>query len=143
MAKILIVDDLEDPRFAAAHLLEHDGHEVQVAASGMAALEAVRQSHVDKIPFALILLDIALQDIDGYTLAEIIRVLERPQLNLKPSKIAFFTAYSRSLVNNDMMRKAGVNVCWDKCDVSPRLPQLVRDCLAGDCGEEAGGEGFV
>lgn len=64
MATILVVDDRPDSRYATVRALEVAGHDVRQTASGRDALRLARlRPH-------LIVLDIALQDMDGFGLCE-------------------------------------------------------------------------
>ena len=63
--KILIVEDDENLRIALCDNLEDEGYSVRTAADGESALAAVKESAFD-----LIILDIMLPDIDGYTLCK-------------------------------------------------------------------------
>lgn len=64
MATILVVDDRPDARYATVRTLEAAGHDVRQTGSGRDALRLARlQPH-------LIVLDIALQDMDGFGLCE-------------------------------------------------------------------------
>lgn len=72
--RILIVEDHDDTRMILHRLLTRRSHQVQVAANGEEAL-LVAESH----PFDLLLCDIGLPDIDGYSLLREIHKL-RPGL---------------------------------------------------------------
>ena len=62
MATILVVDDRPDARYATVRVLEAAGHDVRQTGSGRDALRLARlRPH-------LIVLDIALPDIDGFGL---------------------------------------------------------------------------
>ena len=65
---ILIVDDDQNLCADLAALLELEGHAAQVALSGPAAIAAI-----EKIPFKLVILDVALHDIDGIHIARFLR----------------------------------------------------------------------
>ena len=69
--KILVVDDNRDAADTCATLLQLSGHLVQTAYSGRRALELAESSQPD-----VLLLDIGMTDMDGYTLAEQIRAAE-------------------------------------------------------------------
>jgi len=69
--KILVADDNRDAADTCATLLELSGHLVQTAYSGRRALELAETSRPD-----VLLLDIGMTDMDGYTLAEQIRAAE-------------------------------------------------------------------
>ena len=65
---ILIVEDNEDFSGLLAETLEDEGHRVQVAGSGRAALDLVRA----EVPEFMII-DIGISDMDGYTIADKVR----------------------------------------------------------------------
>lgn len=64
MATILVVDDRPDARYATVRALEAVGHDVRQTGSGRDALRLARLGP------QLIVLDIQLQDIDGFGLCE-------------------------------------------------------------------------
>ena len=65
MAIILVVDDEPDIRLLTKVNLERDGHQILTAGNGSEALEAVKESPPD-----LILLDVMMPDVDGWTVLE-------------------------------------------------------------------------
>ena len=85
--QILIVDDHRDNLVALEAVLSPFGHRVLRAESGRAALRILLQEEV-----ALVLLDVALGDMDGYEVAELIR--GRPANRDTP--IVFMTANPKS-----------------------------------------------
>jgi CheY-like chemotaxis protein len=62
--RVLVVDDNADLRATLQSVLEAEGHAVQVAATGMQALEMATAQRPD-----LIILDIGLPDMDGNDVA--------------------------------------------------------------------------
>jgi len=68
--RVLVVDDNEDAANTLAMLLQLEGHEIRTAYSATEALELLRDYQPD-----VALLDIGLPELDGYQLAERIRVL--------------------------------------------------------------------
>lgn len=72
--RILVVEDHDDTRLVLRRLLIRRSHQVEVAANGEEAMELVGQ-----LPFDLVLCDIGLPDLDGYTLLRQIHQL-RPGL---------------------------------------------------------------
>ena len=66
--KVLVVEDYEDSREFMKFLLEYNGLEVEEAANGYEALEAVRKHVPD-----LILMDISMPVMDGLTATRKIR----------------------------------------------------------------------
>jgi PAS domain S-box-containing protein len=76
--RIVVVDDNVDAAESLALLLQYDGHEVQVAHDGHAALDVARGFHPD-----VVLLDIGLPGMNGYDVARRLRVdPEVPALTL-------------------------------------------------------------
>jgi adenylate cyclase len=70
---ILVVDDNEGNRDMLARRLARQGHAVRTAAGGQAALEALRAAPAD-----LVLLDVMMPDLDGYTVLQ--RLKQDPAL---------------------------------------------------------------
>ncbi len=62
MPKVMVVDDENDVVELIKFMLEKDGHEVVTASNGREALERVEPAKPD-----LIILDIMMPEIDGYT----------------------------------------------------------------------------
>ena len=89
MAKqILIVDDEPNVVMPIQFLMEQQGYNVIVAASGEDALDIIFKYNPD-----LILLDIMLPGIDGYEVCEIVRL--NPEF--RNAKIIFLTAKGREV----------------------------------------------
>ncbi|WP_229259934.1 hybrid sensor histidine kinase/response regulator [Duganella aquatilis] len=84
--RVLLVDDNIDAAATGSALLELMGHEVRVAHTGAAALEALRQQTPD-----VAILDIGLPDMDGYTLAGAMR----RQLAGTPLRLVALTGYGQ------------------------------------------------
>src|SRR5206468_1466818 len=69
MARILLVDDTHDGRFAVAEVLRHlTEHEIVEAGSGPEALAAIERE-----PFDLVLLDVQMPGMDGYEVCRRLR----------------------------------------------------------------------
>lgn len=83
MARILVADDEDSVRSFVARALELDGHEVQVAPDGGAAMEIALQQEFD-----LLLTDIRMPVMDGIALALNITA-KRPNL-----KVLLMTGYA-------------------------------------------------
>lgn len=67
-SRILLIEDNEQNRYLATFLLERHGYRVEVAADGLAGVEAATASPPD-----LILLDIQLPGMDGHAVARTLR----------------------------------------------------------------------
>jgi two-component system, sensor histidine kinase and response regulator len=70
---VLIVDDNVTNRSIIDGVLRHWGLRPSQAASGSAALVAMRQAYVDGVPFQLVLLDVQMPVMDGFMVAEQIK----------------------------------------------------------------------
>ena len=68
--RILIVDDEESVRKVIARILESEGMKTQQAANGPKALELLEEQ-----PFDLIILDIAMDGMDGFTVINQVRTM--------------------------------------------------------------------
>jgi len=70
--KILIIDDDEKIQFAFHSLMEKEGFEGVKATNGSAALDLIKSNH-----FTAIFLDLALPDMDGLKILELIRNIDK------------------------------------------------------------------
>ncbi|HEY6121698.1 MAG TPA: response regulator, partial [Pyrinomonadaceae bacterium] len=98
MAKLLIVDDELGMRQFLTHLLQRDGHEVKVAATGSEALELLRSDPVD-----LIISDVRMPDISGIELLRSVRAI------LPNVEVVMMTAFA----NVDTAREAFLLGAYD------------------------------
>jgi DNA-binding response OmpR family regulator len=75
MPRILVVDDDPTVRQAIRWILEDEGYLVSEAADGNEALRLVRESVPD-----LVVLDLTMPDVDGYTVAAALETIEGTQV---------------------------------------------------------------
>jgi signal transduction histidine kinase/DNA-binding response OmpR family regulator len=75
---VLVVDDNATNRRILKEILSNWHMRPTVVESGEAALLALQQAHHDGTPFALVLLDAMMPEMDGFTLAE--QIMQRPDL---------------------------------------------------------------
>jgi signal transduction histidine kinase len=85
--RILIVDDYPENLLALEAILQGTGHTVVRAQSGREALKALLAQD-----FAVVLMDVAMPDLDGYETATLIRGRERSRL----TPIIFLTANNKA-----------------------------------------------
>jgi two-component system, sensor histidine kinase and response regulator len=88
---VLVVDDSENARTVMTDMLRDMSFEVEAAASGQAAIAAVRGAHILNHPYDAVLLDWRMPDLDGVETARRIRALELTP----PPRLAIVTAYGR------------------------------------------------
>ncbi|MEP6985037.1 MAG: response regulator [Chloroflexota bacterium] len=84
MSNIVIIEDHPDNARLAEKLLKHAGHTITIAEDGETGLEVVLELLPD-----MVLIDLGLPDVDGQTIAAIIR--RSPKM--KNAKIVAFTAW--------------------------------------------------
>jgi two-component system sensor histidine kinase/response regulator len=88
LLKVLVVDDTVDNQNLAKRILENAGYKVDVAENGERAIEAVINNRYD-----LILMDVQMPVMDGFTATREIRTLEK-QRNLRRTPIVALTAHA-------------------------------------------------
>ena len=119
--RILVVDDEPNIVLSLEFLMRQAGYDVQTAADGEEALEAVREE-----PPSLILLDINMPKLNGYEVCEAIRA--NPEWN--GTRIVMLTAKGR-----DIEREKGLAVGADDYVTKPFATQdvvaKVREILDG------------
>ncbi|QRE75105.1 ATP-binding protein [Methylobacterium aquaticum] len=95
-ARLLLVEDVPINQDLARAVLEADGHHVDVAGDGAAAIEAVRVK-----PYDLVLMDVQMPGMDGITATKAIRAMPAPlgalpivamTANVLPAQIETFRA---------------------------------------------------
>lgn len=114
---VLLVEDHEDNRFLARRLLTRAGFRVVEAVTGPQALEQAARVRPD-----LVLLDLLLPEIDGWTVARTLR--QRPDLERVP-----IVAFTASAMDGDRAKalEAGCNAFMTKpIDVATFVPTIRR-----------------
>jgi signal transduction histidine kinase/ActR/RegA family two-component response regulator len=115
--RILVVDDSVDSANTLAMMLQLDGHEVEAVYSGQEVLERVATFQPD-----IVLLDIGLPGMDGYTVAR--RLREKPQIS--QLRLIALTGYGQP---ED--RRAALEAGFDGHLVKPvDIAELKRSLLA-------------
>lgn len=109
--KILIVDDEIDVLEFIAYNLEKEGYRTLIAKDGLEAIRIARQEKPD-----LIVLDVMMPNLDGYSAAEHLRNLKE----LKNTLIVFLTAR-----NDEDSELKGFNVGADDYITKPIKPRLL------------------
>jgi signal transduction histidine kinase/ActR/RegA family two-component response regulator len=115
--RILIVEDLRDAAESLEMLLSMDGHDVRIALTGREALAVAPEHRPD-----LVICDIGLPDIDGYTLCRELRALPA----LRGATFIALTGYGQA---DDVQHayEAGFTVHLTK----PVEPARLRQVIAG------------
>ena len=113
--KVLIVDDESEVILVLGEALRERGHQVEVASSGHDAVEAAIHFRPDAA-----IVDIGLPDMDGVTLAELLRgaVLD------KRIRVLAFSGYSGSRVRDAVQRDV-----FDAYLMKPASLRAIEDAL--------------
>src|SRR5688500_3381983 len=94
--RILVVDDESDVTMVISEALRDCGHEVECAASGHAAIALAAELRPDAV-----LVDIGLPDMDGVTLAELLR----GAVTGKRLRIVAFSGYADPALGDAVQRE--------------------------------------
>lgn len=124
MATILVVDDEPDIRYLVKVNLELDGHTVLTAANGAEALELVKIAVPD-----LLLLDLMMPEVDGWTVLEQIKAHSQTDISTIPVlMLSAFTSEENQLRGaiEGAIRYLGKPIAPEE------LRKEVRDALGGD-----------
>lgn len=113
--RILVVDDNRDIAQFMALLLEGLGQQVELALTGMQALEYARRIRPE-----IVFLDIGLPDLDGYEVAKRLRELKE----LEPLRIIALTAYS-----TEEARQRSLEAGCDLHLIKPIDPEFLSNLL--------------
>lgn len=118
---MLIVDDEQDTRGLLEYRFAREGFKVETARNGQEALRLARTFHP-----AVIILDIALPDLDGFSVCDVLRKL--PETARTP--IILLSSHSGMSVTARAV-ESGIRHCFSKCTDLKAFIQAVRDILAG------------
>ncbi|MBF0587594.1 MAG: response regulator, partial [Magnetococcales bacterium] len=120
---ILVVDDAEENRLLIQAFLTHSPHTITMAVNGAEALEMARLE-----PFDIILMDIQMPVMDGYTATRAIRAWESENGRQPPAIIIALTAHA--------MREHVVAALEAGCDRHMSKPVRKAKLLAALRGQE-------
>ncbi len=119
--RILVVDDEQDMLDLVTHHLSRQGYDVETAINGLVALRKARRFRPD-----LVVLDLMLGDLDGFSVCEILRT--EPATRRTP--ILAITAYSGEMPRLNAL-EAGANDFLPKPFSPAQLLGRVAGLLAG------------
>lgn len=112
--RVLVVDDYPDTAASMAMLLRWDGHEVEIALRGPAALTIAQTQQPD-----VVFLDISMPEMDGYHIARMMRKMLGGRVLL-----VAITAYGF-----EEHRRRSQEAGFDHHFVKPADPQKIRGLL--------------
>ncbi|MFH1725661.1 MAG: response regulator [Elusimicrobiota bacterium] len=129
MATILVVDDEPEIVLLLRFILEKDGHKVHDAANGVVALErlGVQPPSQDVVMPALIILDIMMPVMDGYTLNN------RLQKEEKTQTIPILVLTAKGQKMRDLFEMAPNVAAYVQKPFDPKmLRELITGIIAGN-----------
>jgi PAS domain S-box-containing protein len=117
--RVLVIDD--DPLVAEVlrDTLERDGHEVTTAEGGEAGIRAFREARNSDEPFALVLTDLGMPDVDGRRVASTVKA-DSPS-----TPVILLTGWGRRLV-----QEGDIPPHVDRVLSKPPDPSELRDAMA-------------
>lgn len=111
-AKILVVDDTANNRFALRDIIQEMGHQPILAENGVQALKIVGRLHPQ-----LIILDVAMPEMDGHEFCK----LMKENTNTKDIPIIFISAFDDP---SDVVQ--GFNLGGEDYITKPFIPEVVK-----------------
>lgn len=72
-SRILVIDDHLPMAQALNQILSRDGYRVTIASSGRDGLAHLERAHEDVDPFAVVITDFRMDDLDGLAVAELVK----------------------------------------------------------------------
>ncbi len=120
--KLLIAEDLDDVRLLLHSLLTAHGYEVITASDGMEAVYEFGRGN-----FHAVILDCAMPGMDGFSAAQVMRLIEELKGETGQTKIGFLTAHYRSEELERVMKAVDATRFWEKpIDPNQFLPDLAE-----------------
>jgi len=126
--RALVVDDYATNRYMHKLFLEEQGVQVSVACDGQEAVEKYKNNREN--PFGLILMDVQMPVMDGFSAASRIRQWEQVK-NLPKAAIYFVTGeyFSEEDVLRIFKERGGGQVQGIKCLKKPLETEIIRDIV--------------
>ena len=107
MAKVLVVDDDDDTREMLRILFAHEGCDVRTAESGTAAMKEYWKARDEGDPVKLVVMDLAMPDLDGVTTTAQLRAAEAGDPGAPRAFIYGYTGHGDKLHSRESLFRAG------------------------------------
>ncbi|BCM88830.1 hypothetical protein IAD21_00672 [Abditibacteriota bacterium] len=127
MPNLLLVEDMPDALSAFVMALRIAGHTVTGVTDPRCAAQTYREGHQNGPPFDLVVLDLAMPDMNGFEVADQIHA------HAPDARIAFLTAYDEPL-SVGRAEASGAIAFWSKPITAPDLVANVAGVLAVSSG---------
>lgn len=121
--RVLLAEDDKINQILAVKILEKEGFDVTVANNGIEAVEAVRENDYD-----VVLMDVQMPDMDGYTATKKIRQMEAEGVKNQRISIIAMTAHA-SLHDRETSISAGMDSFLSKPMNREILMGLIQELI--------------
>jgi len=113
-----------------ATTLRHKGYEVSAVERGLDAVIQFMESIKEGRCFDVLVLDCALPQMDGFSVAEHIRLTESQGVTDCHPWIAAYTAYSKTVEKTTLIEKAGIDAYFVKGEDEGKLVEQIANWLS-------------
>ena len=123
--KILFLDDDADVIALLRKAFAASPFEAVFVTSGVEAVKTIFEAYREGKPFDALIMDCALPHLDGFTIAKIVRLAEGTGVS-KRAKIAYFTAFAKTVEQSTLLEAVGAEAYWRKPEDTGNLPKLIQ-----------------
>ncbi len=118
-SKILVVDDEDTLRTVLSQELKGEGYEVETAADGLLALDAIKQNKFD-----LVLLDIKMPNMDGF---EVLKYIKQNHKDLKIIMLTGFADLKNAIESKKLGAEDFVSKPYDLVDLLTTIERVLSE----------------
>ncbi|MDI6802369.1 MAG: response regulator [Bacteroidota bacterium] len=118
-SKILVVDDEDTLRTVLSQELKGEGYEVETAADGLLALDAIKQNNFD-----LVLLDIKMPNMDGF---EVLKYIKQNHKDLKIIMLTGFADLKNAIESKKLGAEDFVSKPYDLVDLLTTIERVLSE----------------
>jgi CheY-like chemotaxis protein len=128
----LIVDDELTIRRMLGIAMRGSRLDLTICGSGRGALAAIFRAYRFGRPFTAVILDCAMPLRGRLRRRNVIRCAERQSEAFPRARIAFFTAYDKTVEKTTLLEEVEADAYWRKDEVAHRLPELIEASLMNE-----------
>ncbi|MDP2207934.1 MAG: response regulator [Bacteroidota bacterium] len=118
-SRILVVDDEDTLRTVLSQELKGEGYEVETAADGLLALDAIKQNKFD-----LVLLDIKMPNMDGF---EVLKYIKQNHKDLKIIMLTGFADLKNAIESKKLGAEDFVSKPYDLVDLLTTIERVLSE----------------
>lgn len=140
--KLLILDDEPDIVAMLAKAFKNLPYQAEFFTRGVDAVKAIFEAYNQCEPFDALIMDCALPHLDGFTIARIVRLAEATGIS-KRARIAYFTAFPKTVESSTLLDVVGASAYWRKPEDTGELPKLIQVWLDQEAARSVSNGGKV